>query len=117
MLKEKEAELKLEKANFKKDKKVESEFITLNNNEIDLETSKHEILQNQKPELEISLNSITPSMVSNWITVNYIPKQAPSSITSMVSHCAKLPSPGDRFLSMEEVLEEMRVIFKNFWKT
>ena len=90
----------------------------LNNNEVELETNcKHEMLQNQKPEPETSFNSITPSMVSHWIRVMHIPKQAPSSITSMVSHCAKLPSPGDRFLSIKEVLEEMRKIFKNFWKT
>ena len=65
----------------------------------------------------LETNSKTPSMVSNWIAVNYIPKQAPGSITSMVSHCAKQPSPGDSFLSMEEVLAEMKQMFENFWKT
>ena len=65
----------------------------------------------------LETNSKTPSMVSNWIAVNYIAKQAPGSITSMVSHCAKQPSPGDSFLSMEEVLAEMKQMFENFWKT
>ena len=48
--------------------------------------------------------SPTTSMVANWIPLtNYSPRN-PGSLSSMVTHCAKLPSPGDTFLSMEEVL-------------
>jgi hypothetical protein len=60
---------------------------------------------------------LTPSMVANWIPITYSSShQSPSSLSSMVTHCALLPSPGDSFLSMEEVLEEMKKYFKDFWE-
>ena len=40
-----------------------------------------------------------------------------SAALSMATHCALLPAPGDSFISMEEVLVEMRKYFKDFWKT
>ena len=53
------------------------------------------------------------SLVSHWLLPpqEYVP-QNPSSIHSLVSHCAKLPNPGDSFLSIEEVLELMRDMFE-----
>ena len=56
----------------------------------------------------VSNPSLTPSLVSHWIPTTHKISQSPSSILTMVTHCAKLPSPGDQFLSMEEVLEEMK---------
>ena len=60
----------------------------------------------------ISLNFIPPSMVSHWLPVHYKSFKNPSSINSMVTHCAKLPKPGDCFISVEEALEMMREIFE-----
>ena len=53
------------------------------------------------------------SLVSHWIPPPqpHIP-QNPSLITSLVSHCVKFPDPGDRFLSMEEVIELMKNLFE-----
>ena len=53
------------------------------------------------------------SLVFHWIPPHqpHIP-QNPSSITSLVSHCVKFPDPGDRFLSMEEVIELMKNLFE-----
>ena len=52
------------------------------------------------------------SLVSHWLLP---PQQSlaqnPSSISSLVSHCVKLPNPGDSFIAMEEVLELMRNMF------
>ena len=45
------------------------------------------------------------SMVSHWIpeiNMNQIVAQNPSSISTLITHCVKLPNPGDSFLSMEE---------------
>ena len=52
------------------------------------------------------------SLVSHWIPPQPTLPQSPSLIPSFVSHCVKLPDPGDRFLSMEEVVELMRNLFK-----
>ena len=53
------------------------------------------------------------SLVSHWLLrpQKTLP-QNPSSIHSLVSHCVKLPNPGDSFLSMEEVLELMRSLLE-----
>ena len=37
--------------------------------------------------------SITSSMVSHWIPITYNFFQSPGSVTTMVAHCSKLPSP------------------------
>ena len=45
------------------------------------------------------------SLVSHWNPHDIKIPQRPSSIISMVSHCAVFPPPGSSFISMEEVLE------------
>ena len=60
----------------------------------------------------ISLNCMPPSMVSHCLPVQYKTFQNPSSFYSMVTHCAKLPNPGDRFISLEEALEMIRNSFQ-----
>ena len=60
--------------------------------------------------------SPTTSMVTHWIPLPLNPPQNPGSLLSMVTHCGKLPSPGDRFLSMEEVLQGMKKWVENFLK-
>ena len=63
--------------------------------------------------------SMPTSMVSHWIPQNNMNKtlaRNPSSISTLITHCVKLPNPGDSFLSMEEILEEIRNMFKNMWK-
>ena len=58
-------------------------------------------------------DSQPPSLVSHWLlTSQQTLPQNPSSISTLVSHCAKLPNPGDIFLSMEEILELMRELFE-----
>ena len=48
------------------------------------------------------------SLVSHWtLHLPSKPPQNPSSIPSLVTHCAKLPNPGDRFISVEEALKMM----------
>ena len=48
------------------------------------------------------------SLVSHWMLhLPSKPPQNPSSIPSLVTHCAKLPNPGDRFISVQEALKMM----------
>ena len=53
----------------------------------------------------ISMTFMPPSMVSYWIPVNNKTPQRPSSILSMVPHCALLPNPGDCFISVDEAIK------------
>ena len=64
------------------------------------------------PEPDSSFSSLSSSMVSHWIPSYLTIPQSPGSITTMVNHCAKLPSPGSKLLSMQEVLEALRECFK-----
>ena len=66
-----------------------------------------------------TISSVPASMVAHWIpetNMNNPVSKNPSSITSLITHCVKLPNPGDSFLSMEEILQEIREMFKNMWK-
>ena len=54
---------------------------------------------------------ITSSMVSHWIPITSKCFQSPGSVTTMVAHCSKLPSPGSSFISMEEVMKELEKMF------
>ena len=66
-----------------------------------------------------TLSSMPASMVSHWMpeTSSTITlSQNPSSIPTLITHCVKLPNPGDSFLSMEEVIQEIKLMFKNMWK-
>ena len=48
------------------------------------------------------------SLVPHWMLhLPSKPPQNPSSIPSLINHCAKLPNPGDRFISVQESLEMM----------
>ena len=49
------------------------------------------------------------SLVSHWLLQHEtIPPQNPSSISSLVSHCVRLPNPGDTFITVEEAINMMR---------
>ena len=64
------------------------------------------------------LHHMYPSMVSHWVYHTHRKVvQNPSSIPSLISHCAKLPNPGSSFTTMEELKEEIRKMFQNMWKT
>merc|ERR1712179_739489 len=53
------------------------------------------------------------SLVSHWLLpLQQSVPQNPSSIATLLTHCVKLPNPGDSFLSMEEILELMRNLFE-----
>ena len=60
-------------------------------------------------------SSLTPSMVSHWIPLSSYSFQNPGSLPSMITHVVKLPSPGSILLSIEEVLEEMRIMFDRYF--
>jgi hypothetical protein len=62
--------------------------------------------------------SLTSSMVAHWTPLVYDSFQNPSSLSSMVTHCAKLPPPGDKYLTMEdsEILTEMKKWIEEYWK-
>ena len=67
------------------------------------------------PASKISSSAPTTSMISHWTPLLNNSFQNPGSIASMVTHCAKLPSPGGRLLSIEEVLEEMKRAFDKYF--
>jgi hypothetical protein len=70
----------------------------------------------EKP-LESWSSSLSPSMVSNWIPIYYTSTfQSPASLSSMVTHCAKLPAPGDTFILTDDVLQEMKKWIEEYWK-
>ena len=49
------------------------------------------------------------SLVSHWLLQpKMMPPQNPSSISSLVSHCVRLPNPGDTFITVEEAINMMR---------
>ena len=53
------------------------------------------------------------SLVTHWILPQAeSPPQNPSLITSLMSHCAKFPNPGDSFISIEEALELLKKMFE-----
>ena len=53
------------------------------------------------------------SLVSHWmLSPTENPSQNPSSITSLISHCAKFPNPGDSFISVEEALVLLKKMFE-----
>ena len=89
---------------------IENESSTSNNNSFPTKTS---ITTSSKS----SQSTTTSSMVSHWIPI-YCKStfQRPGSLSSMISHCALLPSPGSSLITKEEFLEEMEKLFKNFWK-
>ena len=53
------------------------------------------------------------SLVSHKLLPQESLPQNPSSIHSLVSHCVKLPNPGDSLITMEELLELMRDLFED----
>ena len=64
----------------------------------------------------ISVFNLTTSMVAHWTPLVDDSFQNPSSLYSMVTHCAKLPAPGDKYLSSEEVLIEMKKWIEDYWR-
>ena len=52
------------------------------------------------------------SLVSHWLLPTADPIQSPGLIISLQTHCVKLPNPGDRFISVEEALEMMQILFQ-----
>ena len=52
--------------------------------------------------------TLPSSLVSHFILhLPSKPPQNPSSISTLISHCVKLPNPGDRFISVQEAFEMM----------
>ena len=64
----------------------------------------------------VSEFSPTSSMVAHWTPLVNDSFQNPSSLLSMVTHCAKLPNPGDKYLTNEEFITEMKKWLDDFWK-
>ena len=64
----------------------------------------------------INSAQMTPSMVSNWILATYSPLQRPASITSMLTHCARLPTPRSLIFSPKEVLEGVEKMSRKYLK-
>ena len=61
--------------------------------------------------------SLTTSIVAHWTQLVNDSFQNPGSLSFMVSHCAKLPAPGDKYLSTKEILIEMKKwIEEDFWR-
>ena len=58
-------------------------------------------------------STLPPSLVSHWLPSHYntTQNQNPSSITSLVTHCALLPNPGDKIITFEEALQIIRESF------
>ena len=80
-------------------------------------TTQMAMQMNTSPSFNSSVSTSTPSMVSHWIPINYKSTfQRPGSLSSLVTHCAMLPSPGSFLITKEEFLEAMEKMFKDFWK-
>ena len=62
-------------------------------------------------------SSPPPSLVTHWIppTFTDLPKN-PGSIVSMNNHCVRFPSPGDSFITIKEMIEEMKVMMDEMRK-
>ena len=139
-IEENEAKLKVEKIAFERNQRRENVFpssrdIFCSQNSISssfkMNMSTNEppkvqptqLLENENsgpllissPASKISSSAPTTSMISHWTPLLNNSFQNPGSIASMVTHCAKLPSPGGRLLSIEEVLEEMKRAFDKYF--
>ena len=62
------------------------------------------------------VTSFPSSMVSHWTPITHNLFQNAGCLTSMVVHCYKLPLPGDTFISMEEVMEQLKKMFDRYFK-
>ena len=62
------------------------------------------------PFSSIPVHGIPISLVSHWILPNDGPHYSFSTLPTLMAHYVQIPTPGSKFLSMEEVLEEMNRI-------
>ena len=68
------------------------------------------------PFSSFAVSSQPVSMVSHWLPLESYKHQNPSSISSLVTHCVKLPNPGDQFITIEEAMEVMKESFQTWFK-
>ena len=68
--------------------------------------------QYDDPFASFSESGMPPSLASHWLPITYLLNQNPGSLSTMRSHCFRLPNPGDSFVTSQEMLEEMRLIWK-----
>ena len=122
------AELKYWKKELGEERKEKMKFADkLEKTKSEIKRSNEKKMEKESVQPHISLNShdssylensslyLTTSMVSHWspnITTMF---KRPSSITSMVTHCALHPPPGSSLLSMSEVLEALNKAVENLF--